>query len=177
MTIGDVLQSKSLDKLKSNLSFFKNNRNKAFVIWRPHPLLRQTFVSMLPNLVSEYDKLLKDFVDDDYGVLDENDSMYYAIFWSDMCYGDKYSSLSELYKYTGKIMLNDLPKIIQVRNNKYTLEILNKLRNNNAISEEDFSLENVVDIIIENIELKNGKCKRIKNSGHIINDYMLKKLF
>ena len=104
MTIGDVLQSKSLDKLKSNLSFFKNNRNKAFVIWRPHPLLRQTFVSMLPNLVSEYDKLLKDFVDDDYGVLDENDSMYYAIFWSDMCYGDKYSSLSELYKYTGKII-------------------------------------------------------------------------
>lgn len=177
MTIGDVLQSKSLDKLKSNLSFFKNNRNKAFVIWRPHPLLRQTFVSMLPNLVSEYDKLLKDFVDDDYGVLDESDSMYYAIFWSDMCYGDKYSSLSELYKYTGKIMLNDLPKIIQVRNNKYTLEMLNKLRNNNAISEEDFSLENVVDIIMENSELKNGKCKRIKNSGHIINDYMLKKLF
>lgn len=79
-TIDEIFVAKSLDKVKETLEIFKRQKNRAFVIWRPHPLLRQTLQSMLPHLLDEYDEIMRAFMDDDYGVLDINASMNHSIF-------------------------------------------------------------------------------------------------
>lgn len=175
-TIDEVLTSRSLSKVRNILNFFKENNGKAFVIWRPHPLLRQTLVSMLPDLVNEYDEIISEFINSSYGVLDTNASMHYSMFWSDMCYGYKTSSLTELYKYTGKIVLEDAPKLTNFVSKRSAESLLNELKESNVVSEPEYSLENIVDIIASNNELKDGKHLNLENSGSKINNYMLEKL-
>lgn len=175
-TIDEVLTSRSLSKVRNILNFFKENNGKAFVIWRPHPLLRQTLVSMLPDLVNEYDEIMSEFINSSYGVLDTNASMHYAMFWSDMCYGYKTSSLTELYKYTGKIVLEDAPRLTNFVSKRSAENLLNELKESNVVSEPDYSLENIVDIIASNNELKDGKHLNLENSGSKINNYILEKM-
>ncbi len=175
-TLDEIFESRTFDKVKETLAFFKENSEKAFVIWRPHPLMKQTLTSMLPNMVNEYNEIMNEFVNGDYGVLDANPSMYYAMFWSDMCYGYKTSSLTELYKYTGKIVLEDAPRLTNFVSKRSAENILNELKESNVVSEPDYSLENIVDIIAGNDELKYGKHLDLENSGFKINNYMLEKL-
>ena len=175
-TLDEIFKSKTFDKVKETLEFFKNNRDKSFVIWRPHPLMRQSLVSMFPDLVDEYDEIMSEFINSSYGVLDTNASMHYAIFWSDMYYGYRTSSLTELYKYTGKIVLEDAPKLTNFVSECDTDNLLNKLKEINVVSEPDYSLENIVDIIASNDELKNGKHLNLENSGSKINNYILEKM-
>lgn len=175
-TLDEIFKSGTLDKVKETLAFFKENSEKVFVIWRPHPLLKQTLTSMLPNLIDEYDEIINEFINGDYGILDVNPSMYYAMFWSDMYYGYKSSSVTELYKYTGKIVLEDAPKLTNFVSKRSAENLLNELKESNVVSEPDYSLENIVDIIAGNDELKYGKHLDLENSGSKINNYMLEKL-
>ena len=175
-TLDEIFESRTFDKVKETLNFFKKNSEKAFVIWRPHPLMKQTLTSMLPNLTDEYDEIMNEFINGDYGVLDANPSMHYAMFWSDMYYGYKTSSMTELYKYTGKIVLEDAPKLTKFVSEQGAEDILSNLKENNVVSEPDCSLENIVDIIAGNDELKYGKHLELENSGSKINNYMLEKL-
>ena len=175
-TLDEIFESRTLDKVKETLAFFKENSEKAFVIWRPHPLMKQTLTSMLPDLVNEYNEIMNEFVNGDYGVLDTNPSMHYAMFWSDMYYGYKTSSMTELYKYTGKIILEDAPKLTNFVSKRSAENLLNELKESNVVSEPDYSLENIVDIIAGNDELKYGKHLDLENSGFKINNYMLEKL-
>ena len=175
-TLDEIFESRTFDKVKETLAFFKENSEKAFVIWRPHPLMKQTLTSMLPDLVNEYNEIMNEFVNGDYGVLDTNPSMHYAMFWSDMYYGYKTSSMTELYKYTGKIILEDAPKLTNFVSKRSAENLLNELKESNVVSEPDYSLENIVDIIAGNDELKYGKHLDLENSGFKINNYMLEKL-
>lgn len=175
-TLDEIFESRTFDKVKETLNFFKKNSEKAFVIWRPHPLMKQTLTSMLPNLIDEYDEIMNEFISGDYGVLDANPSMHYAMFWSDMYYGYKTSSMTELYKYTGKIVLEDAPKLTKFVSEQGAKDILSNLKESNVVSEPVCSLENIVDIIDGNDELKYGKHLDLENSGSKINNYMLEKL-
>lgn len=175
-TLDEIFESRTFDKVKETLNFFKKNSEKAFVIWRPHPLMKQTLTSMLPNLTDEYDEIMNEFISGDYGVLDANPSMHYAMFWSDMYYGYKTSSMTELYKYTGKIVLEDAPKLTKFVSEQGAKDILSNLKESNVVSEPVCSLENIVDIIDGNDELKYGKHLDLENSGSKINNYMLEKL-
>ena len=172
-TLTEVLRARSLEKVKETLNFFKDKKDKFFVIWRPHPLMRQTLISMLPGLLKEYDELMKEFANSDYGVIDNNSSMYYAIFWTDMCYGCNISSLTELYKYTGKIVLQDFPEMAKVTSSISKEDLLNKLKNTNVVTELECSLPDVVNVISDNVELKIGKKLNLANSGEKINNYMI----
>lgn len=135
--------------------------------------MRQTLISMLPGLLKEYDELMKEFANSDYGVIDNNSSMYYAIFWTDMCYGCNISSLTELYKYTGKIVLQDFPEMAKVTSSISKEDLLNKLKNTNVVTELECSLPDVVNVISDNVELKIGKKLNLANSGEKINNYMI----
>lgn len=79
-TIDEVLKSRSLEKVRLILSYFKFNIYKSFAIWRPYPLLKQTLVSMIPGLVHGYDEMVEIFSKGDYGVIDNNASMYYSMY-------------------------------------------------------------------------------------------------
>lgn len=132
--------------------------------------------SMLPNLTDEYDELMNEFVSGGYGMLDANPSMHYAMFWSDMYYGYKTSSMTELYKYTEKMVLEDALELTKFVSEQGAEDILSNLKESKVVSEPDYSLENIVDIIAGNDELKYGKHLDLENSGFKINNYMLEKL-
>ena len=175
-TIDEILKSKSLGKIRETLNYFKNNTQRSFVIWRPHPLFRQTLVSMLPSLVDEYDEIMDGFTSCEYGILDTNASMYYAMFWSDMYYGFNTSSMTELYKYTGKIVLEDEPNINIVNGVKSLEKLSERLKEVNVVSEPEYSLSNVIDAILKDDKLKQGKCMILESSGSKINEYMMNEI-
>ena len=98
-TIDEVLTSRSLSKVRNILNFFKENNGKAFVIWRPHPLLRQTLVSMLPDLVNEYDEIITEIKEKNIPIRIINLKLAKAINIKGTTFG---KGSSETYEYIGR---------------------------------------------------------------------------
>lgn len=80
----------------------------AVLLWRPHPLLESTLLSMRSDLYKEYMRLKAWFIEERIGIYDDTADMYTAIGISDGYYGD-WSSLIYLYKQTAKpILIQDV---------------------------------------------------------------------
>jgi glutamine cyclotransferase len=93
-------------KLASVFSFF-SRRQDVVLWWRPHPLLETNVSSMRPALVEEYNRLVGAYKKARFWIYDDTPDVHRAIARSDAYYGDM-SSLTELYKYTGKpVFLQD----------------------------------------------------------------------
>lgn len=92
-----------LTKLEEVINAF-SGCNEFVLLWRPHPLLESTLKSMRPDLHARYRNILKEFIANDKGILDDAADFDRAIVLSDMYYGDGSSSISTLYKTTGKPM-------------------------------------------------------------------------
>lgn len=88
----------------------------------------------------------------------------------------KTSSMTELYKYTEKMVLEDAPELTKFVSEQGAEDILSNLKESNVVSEHDCSLEDIVDIIAGNDELKDGKHLNLENSGSRINNYILEKM-
>lgn len=84
------------------LQKFEKNKN-IFLIWRPHPLIRQTAESMSRNYVQILDKVFEMAKKMENCYLDESSDMHEAIAASDAYIGDR-GSLMLLYGATGKPM-------------------------------------------------------------------------
>ena len=74
------------------------------------------------------------------------------------------------------MVLEDDPKMTRFVSKCSTENILNKLKESNVVSEPDYSLDSIVDIIACNDELKDGKHLNLENSGFKINNYILERL-
>lgn len=72
--------------------------------------------------------------------------------------------------------MKDSPKIVRVESNMSENTLLARLRETNVVNEPEVSLENMIDVIYGNGELKNGSCVKATNSGIKINDYMLNEI-
>lgn len=97
-----------LEKIKSVLQTFQNYRDEVALLWRPHPLIKATIASMRPELWSEYEKLVLQYVEDGWGIYDDSPDLDRALVLSDAYYGDG-SSLVRLYQKLGKpIMLQNV---------------------------------------------------------------------
>ncbi len=75
------------------------------VIWRPHPLMRQTVCSMRNDLVDEYDSLIQEITSYPGCILDEQTDSRYALFYSDALIADG-GSMPMQYMVTEKPVLN-----------------------------------------------------------------------
>lgn len=96
-----------LEKLKDVFSFFQG-REDTLLLWRPHPLMESTLLSMRPELYTQYMELKGWFLKERIGLYDDTPDMYPAIGISDAYYGDM-SSLVWLYRETGKpVMIQDV---------------------------------------------------------------------
>ena len=111
------LQGKKVFLLNSGIHTFLNNRNwigqiekivriiidrpECGLIWRPHPLLRNTIISMKPEALKKFDDLLSLVGQAENAVLDFEEEYKHAFLYSDAMISD-YSSLILLYTYTGK---------------------------------------------------------------------------
>ena len=90
-----------LDKIEKVLRSFKDSSEKVTLLWRPHPLFRTTLLSMKPDLVDRYDRIIEDYIKEGWGIYDDSDEMDRAIALSDGYFGDK-SSLVQLFLKLGK---------------------------------------------------------------------------
>ena len=110
LSIVPFLQSREqvLKKMDSVFSFFRENTEELVLLWRPHPLLLNTFDSMLPWLKEDYLKRVRQFKEEGWGIYDETPDPNLAMALSDGYYGDQ-SSLVTSYRELGKpILLQDV---------------------------------------------------------------------
>lgn len=105
-SIAGLLQhnEKMLEKMKYVFRIFKENQEEVALLWRPHPLIKATVESMRPQLFAEYEKLLKQYKEEGWGIYDDTADVDRAIEISDAYYGDR-SSVVQLYQKTGKPMM------------------------------------------------------------------------
>ena len=114
-TLGAMLQDSEgmLVKIRNVLEVFRNQK-EVVLLWRPHPLFRETLRSMRRKLLDEYDEIIERYRKEAWGIFDDTADMYRAITVSDAYYGDT-SSVVELYKQTGKpIMIQDIQIITEI---------------------------------------------------------------
>lgn len=90
-----------LKKMESVFQMFYENRDGVALLWRPHPLMESTLVSMRPQLWEEYRKIRDKYREEAWGIYDDTADMDRAVVLSDGYYGDG-SSIVQLYQKTGK---------------------------------------------------------------------------
>ena len=101
-------------KIRSVLDVFYKHRDDIALLWRPHPLMKETIKSMNPELYDEYVKIVDEYVNAKWGIYDDTPDLDRAVAMCDAYYGDK-SSVVQLFERTGKtisIQMPDTPGII-----------------------------------------------------------------
>lgn len=101
-SIASLLEYKenAIKKISHVIQIFKN-QSEAVLIWRPHPLYRNTIETMLPRMLENYEQMVAEYREKEYGIYDDSADIERAIALSDAYYGD-YSSVVTLYQVTGK---------------------------------------------------------------------------
>ena len=90
-----------LEKIERVLEFFNGNSKDVALLWRPHPLIEATLISMRPELWERYKAIVDRYRNEAWGIYDDSSELDRAIAVSDAYYGD-YSSVVQLYQQTGK---------------------------------------------------------------------------
>ena len=99
---------KMLQKMKYVFHIFQENQDKAALLWRPHPLIESTLISMRPQLWEAYAAIRSQYQAEGWGIYDDSAELDRAIVLSDAYYGD-HSSIVQLYQQTGKpIMMQNV---------------------------------------------------------------------
>lgn len=109
----DALLNKDayIEKIRSTLRIFYENREDIALLWRPHPLNLTTIQSMRPQKLKTYQKVIADYKAAGYGIYDDTADLHRAIAISDAYYGD-WSSVVSLYEKTGKPIMIQNTEII-----------------------------------------------------------------
>lgn len=107
-SIGALLNSgeKMLTKMKCVFQTFRERKDKVTLLWRPHPLIKDTIESMRPDLWEAYQKIVQQYREEGWGIYDDTADLDRAIAISDAYYGDG-SSVVTLCQAAG------LPVMIQ----------------------------------------------------------------
>ncbi len=105
-SIAALLQNneKMLEKMWNVFDVFKEMKDEIVLLWRPHPLIQSTVSAMRPQLWLEYDKLVKKYQEEGWGIYDASSDLDRAIVLSDAYYGDS-SSVISLFRKTGKMVM------------------------------------------------------------------------
>lgn len=109
IAVGALLHydEKLLKKMVSVFEIFQEHKDEVALLWRPHPLIRATIESMRPRLWEEYDKIVRKYRDENWGIYDDTPDLDRAVVISDAYYGDS-SSVVQLCREKG------IPVMLQV---------------------------------------------------------------
>lgn len=105
-SIGGMLQNtnKFFQKMCYVFQTFEKYKDRACIIWRPHPLLESSLKSMRPAYLDMYYKLIDYFKDNDIGIFDDTSDITKTIALSDYYIGDSGTSVTSLFGIAGKPM-------------------------------------------------------------------------
>ena len=62
---------KMLAKMEYVFNVFKENKEEVALLWRPHPLIKATVESMRPQLWKEYERIVKKYREEGWGIYDK----------------------------------------------------------------------------------------------------------
>jgi hypothetical protein len=91
---------KMLKKMRAVFQTFREYRDDVALLWRPHPLMKDTISAMLPDLWEEYQTIVQEYRDAGWGIYDDTPDLDRAIAISDAYYGDG-SSVVQLCQKAG----------------------------------------------------------------------------
>ncbi len=109
-SVSTLLQykDKTLDKIERAFSVFEKNKDNVALLWRPHPLIKDTIQSLHPELLEKYEEIVNNYREQGWGIYDDSPDLNRAIAVCDAYYGDP-SSIVQLCKRAGKpIMLENV---------------------------------------------------------------------
>ena len=78
-----------------------SKRDDCVLIWREHPLMKATIVTMRPQFIQVYGKFQKNYEEQDLGIMDKTPDYRIAFSVADVLYSDP-SSLVHIWEQTGK---------------------------------------------------------------------------
>ena len=101
-----------LVKIKNVLAVMKEHQEEIVLLWRPHPMMKATLLSVCPRLWPEYEEIVNTYRNEGWGIYDDTQDMDRAIVISDAYYGDG-SSLVQLCRKTGKPVMIQNVEILE----------------------------------------------------------------
>lgn len=113
-SIGALLQhnERMLEKMQYVFNIFKKNQDEVVLLWRPHPLIKTTVSAMRPQLWIEYEKMVRKYREEGWGIYDDSSDIDRAVVLSDAYFGDG-SSVVQIYRQTGKpIMMQNVDVVV-----------------------------------------------------------------
>lgn len=99
---------KMLIKMKQVFETFKAYKDDIALLWRPHPLIESTLLSMRPQLYEAYEKIKNQYIEEDWGIYDDTPDMDRAVAMSDAYYGDQSSVVQLCQKREMPIMIQNV---------------------------------------------------------------------
>lgn len=96
-----------LQKMKNVFSMFKEKKDEVVLLWRPHPLIKATVSSMRPKLWEEYEKMVKQYIAEGWGIYDDTADVDRAVILSDGYYGDGSSVVQICQKAGVPVMIQN----------------------------------------------------------------------
>ena len=104
-------EEKMLAKMQAVFKIFRENKEEVALLWRPHPLIESTISSMRPRLWEMYEQIVKQYIEEGWGIYDDTADLNRAIALCDAYYGDR-SSVVQLCQEAGKpVMLQNVDVI------------------------------------------------------------------
>ena len=97
-----------IEKMKNVFQTFWQYRAEVALLWRPHPLIRATIETMLPQLWAEYQSLVREYREANWGIYDDSSDLERAIAISDAYYGDVSSVVQLCQKAGMPIMIQNV---------------------------------------------------------------------
>lgn len=97
-----------IQKIREVFETFYENRENVALLWRPHPLMKATMVSMRPDLWIEYQQLVEQYRQDAWGIYDDSANLDRAIALADAYYGDLSSVVQLCQKAKKPIMIQNV---------------------------------------------------------------------
>lgn len=151
---------KMLEKMKDVFRIFKENKDEVALLWRPHPLIKSTVSSMRPQLWIEYEKLVKWYKEEGWGIYDDTSDMDRAVVISDGYYGDS-SSVVKVYQETGKPVMIQNAKGSFLQKIDRPIVINNRMWFTNSDDAEIYEVNTITGIVEKVIENKEKSFRAI----------------
>lgn len=89
-SVSTLLQygERMMEKLWNVFGVFEKYRQEVTLLWRPHPLSKEALESMLPQLLPEYESLIRHVRTSGWGIYDDSTEAKRAVTVCDAYYGD-----------------------------------------------------------------------------------------
>ncbi|MCM1327501.1 MAG: hypothetical protein NC094_11915 [Bacteroidales bacterium] len=97
-----------LEKLHDTFNIFKENQDDLVLLWKPDLLIEKNNQCFSAKIWESYQKITKDYKQEDWGIYDDAQDADMAVACSDAYYGDGGSLTREFYRMNKPVMIQDI---------------------------------------------------------------------